>query len=64
MTQMLMKLWKDEEGPTAVEYAVMVAVIALVVILGAQFLGTQVSTTFQNAGSRVPGGAAPAAPAP
>jgi pilus assembly protein Flp/PilA len=56
MRQMLMKLWKDEEAPTAVEYAVMVAVIALVVILGGQLLGTAVNTTFNNASTKVPGG--------
>lgn len=55
MLQTLKRLWKDEEAPTAVEYAVMVAVIALVVIVGARYLGSQVNTTFNNAGSQVPG---------
>jgi pilus assembly protein Flp/PilA len=56
MKQMLMKLWKDEEAPTAVEYAIMVAVIALIVIVGAGMLGTNVNTTFANAAGKVPGG--------
>ncbi|GAO02261.1 Flp family type IVb pilin [Anaeromyxobacter sp. PSR-1] len=58
MLQTLKRLWKDEEAPTAVEYAIMVAVIGLVIIVGAQLLGTNVNTTFGNAANRVPGGAA------
>lgn len=57
MLQTLKRLWKDEDAPTAVEYAIMVAVIGLVIIVGAQFLGTQVNATFNAAGSAVPGGA-------
>jgi len=64
MTQMLKRLWQDEEGPTAVEYAVMVAVIALVVIVGAGALGTAVNKTFNDVAGKVPGGAAPAPVAP
>ena len=59
MLNALRKLWKDEEGPTAVEYAIMLAVIAAVVIGGAQLLGTNTNATFNNVAGRVPGGAAP-----
>jgi pilus assembly protein Flp/PilA len=55
MVQMLKQLWHDEEAPTAVEYAIMVAVIALIVILGASQLGTAVNTTFNTASTKVPG---------
>ena len=56
LTRMLKNLWTDEEAPTAVEYAVMVAVIALIVIVGAKALGTAVNTTFTTAAQQVPGG--------
>ena len=62
MTQLMMRLWKDEEGPTAVEYAVMVAIIALVVIVGGGLLGDAVNKTFKDAAGKVPGGAAPVVP--
>lgn len=57
MLQTLKRLWKDEDAPTAVEYAIMVAVIGLVIIVGAQALGTNVNTTFTTAADRVPGNA-------
>jgi pilus assembly protein Flp/PilA len=58
MVQTLKRLWQDEEAPTAVEYAVMVAVIALIVIAGAALLGTAVNKTFADASTKVPGTAA------
>lgn len=42
---------KDEEGATAVEYALMVALIAIVIIAAVAFLGKTVSNTFSNVGS-------------
>jgi pilus assembly protein Flp/PilA len=49
----LIKFFKDEEGATAVEYGLMVALIAVVIIVAVQFLGTSVSTKFSEAGSAV-----------
>jgi pilus assembly protein Flp/PilA len=40
MLENIKKLIKDEEAPTAVEYALMVALIAAVIIAGAKLLGT------------------------
>jgi pilus assembly protein Flp/PilA len=37
-----------EEGATAVEYALMIALIALVVLVAVTFLGQQTSATFNN----------------
>jgi pilus assembly protein Flp/PilA len=48
MTQMLMKLWKDEEAPTAVEYGVMVALIAVVIIVAVTNLGTKLRDVFSG----------------
>jgi pilus assembly protein Flp/PilA len=53
MYQLLRRLWKDEDGPTAVEYALMLAAIAGVIIVGAAFLGQQTSTKFTQIGASV-----------
>jgi pilus assembly protein Flp/PilA len=37
-----------EEGATAVEYALMIALIALVVLVAVTFLGQQTNSTFDN----------------
>ena len=37
---------RDEEGATAVEYGMMVALIAVVIIAAVALLGTNLSTTF------------------
>jgi pilus assembly protein Flp/PilA len=42
---------KSERGATAVEYAVMVALIAAVIILAVVFLGRTASSTFSHTGS-------------
>lgn len=55
MLKTLRMLWDDEEGPTAVEYAVMVALVAAVVIAGARILGTNTNTTFTNVAGQIPG---------
>lgn len=55
MVNTLMKLrarW-DERGATAVEYGLMVALIAIVIIVAVAFLGTNLSTLFNNAASSV-----------
>ena len=46
-------LRRDESGATMVEYGLLVALIALVVGLGAQIVGTQLSTIFSEIGSYV-----------
>ncbi len=39
---------KEEDGPTAVEYAVMLALIIVVCITAITTLGTKASATFSN----------------
>jgi len=39
---------RDEDGPTAVEYAVMLALIVVVCIAAITTLGTNASSTFSN----------------
>ncbi|MGD9364249.1 MAG: Flp family type IVb pilin [Desulfobacteraceae bacterium] len=42
----LIALFKDEDGATAVEYGIMVALIAAVIIATVGFLGTDVNDAF------------------
>jgi pilus assembly protein Flp/PilA len=56
MIEKIKNFLKDEAGVTSVEYAVMAALIALVVIAGATYLGNQTNDTFNTIGDQVPGG--------
>ena len=44
----LRRFLASEEGPTAVEYAIMLALIILVCLVAIQTVGTNTSTTFTN----------------
>ena len=44
---------KQEDGPTAVEYAVMLALIIVVCIAAISALGSNASNTFNYVGSKV-----------
>jgi pilus assembly protein Flp/PilA len=43
----------EEHGATAVEYALMVALIAVVIIAAVTFLGEQASEKFQSVGDAI-----------
>ena len=45
----------DESGPTAVEYAVMLALIIVVCITAITALGTNASNTFSYVGTQIKG---------
>ncbi len=45
----------DEDGATMVEYALLVALIAVVVIAAALFLGEQISSKFSEVGATLEG---------
>lgn len=45
---------KSEDGPTAVEYAVMLALIIIVALAAIQTVGTRTSATFNNIASKMP----------
>jgi pilus assembly protein Flp/PilA len=51
--QHLVNFLQDEDGPTAVEYAVMLALIVVVCITAITALGTAASNTFNNVGAAV-----------
>jgi pilus assembly protein Flp/PilA len=43
----------DEDGPTAVEYAIMMALIIVVCVVSLTALGTNANNTFSYVGSKV-----------
>jgi pilus assembly protein Flp/PilA len=49
----LIKFFKDEEGATAVEYGLMVALIAVVIIVAVTLLGTTLSSKFNAVATAV-----------
>jgi pilus assembly protein Flp/PilA len=54
-TQSVVKFLKAEDGPTAVEYAVMLALIIVVCIGAITTLGGNAKTTFQNVANTIGG---------
>ena len=55
LTQAVVNFMKREDGPTAVEYAVMLALIIVVCITAITTLGTNANKTFQAVGAQVGG---------
>lgn len=51
--QSALDLLKDEDGPTAVEYAVMLALIIVVCLTAISTLGTNANNTFKTIGSKL-----------
>jgi pilus assembly protein Flp/PilA len=54
MINKLMNFFKDEEGATMVEYALMVALIAIFAITAVALLGSHVSQTFNSVATMIP----------
>jgi len=48
----------NEDGPTAVEYAVMLALIIVVCLTAIQAIGTNANATFQSVAAQLPAGGA------
>jgi len=51
----IMQFFKDEQGVTAVEYAIMVALVAAVVIAGATILGRETNNKLTDVGNAIGG---------
>lgn len=51
----LIALFKDEEGATAVEYGIMVALIAAVIIVAVGILGGDINDTFTTVETAIDG---------
>lgn len=47
---------KSEDGPTAVEYAVMLALIVIVCLTAIQAIGTNANATFNSIATTLPSG--------
>lgn len=56
--EMLKRLWKDEEGQGMVEYGLIIALVAIVAIVGLKLVGGSVDGIFTD----VSGELTPAAP--
>ncbi len=54
MLKKIQKLIKDEEGATAVEYGLIVAAIAAVIIVVVMSIGGKVQTAFQTVDDNMP----------
>ena len=48
----------SEDGPTAVEYAVMLALIVVVCLTAITSIGTNANATFQSVAAKLPAGSA------
>jgi pilus assembly protein Flp/PilA len=55
LTQATLRFINNEEGPTAVEYAVMLALIIVVCIGAIQMLGSNANATFTSVGNAIGG---------
>lgn len=47
----LCKFLRDEEGATAIEYGLMAALIAVVIIVAVRLIGTNLDATFDSVGA-------------
>ncbi len=57
MSKFVTRFMKDESGATAIEYGLIAALIAVVIIGGATTLGTKIGGTFNTIASNVSGSA-------
>lgn len=54
-TNLSARLRREEKGATAVEYGLMVSLIAVAIVLAVTFLGGQIASMFQSAACGVQG---------
>lgn len=53
LTQKVQRFLVSEDGPTAVEYAVMLALIVIVCLTAIRSIGTNATATFQNVSAQL-----------
>jgi len=53
MNHLLIKLWRDDEGQDIAEYAVMLAVILVIVVGTIRLIGSNANTVFSNVASSI-----------
>jgi len=57
MIRMMKQFWKDEEGVTAIEYGLIAALIAMVIVGAVRISGTSLNTLWQNISGELSGAA-------
>lgn len=53
MAHLLNQLWQDEQGQDIAEYAVMLAVILVIVVGTVRLIGSNANTVFSQVGSAI-----------
>ena len=53
MTNLIRDLWRDEQGHDIAEYAVMLAVILVIVVGTVRLIGSKSNTVFSNVASSI-----------
>ena len=53
MKNLFKRLWNDDDAVTAIEYGLLAALIAVVIIIAVAAVGTGLSTTFDNVADHV-----------
>ena len=53
MKNLLMRLWREEEGQDLTEYALLIVLLALAAITGMKALATAINSTFTTAGTNL-----------
>jgi pilus assembly protein Flp/PilA len=51
MKNLLKRLWKEEQGQDLIEYALLVALVALAAVVGMGSLASSINTEFGNLGT-------------
>jgi pilus assembly protein Flp/PilA len=54
MTALLKKLWNEEEGQGMVEYGLILALVAVVVIAALTTMGDNLKSMFESVGDEIP----------
>jgi pilus assembly protein Flp/PilA len=55
LRKILLNFWLDDEGPTAVEYAVLMALVIAVCLSAISVVGSKAKTTFANIANSIGG---------
>lgn len=48
------RLWREEDGPTATEYAILLAMLVLVAVVAIQGIGSRMMNIYTNIDAAIP----------
>ncbi|HEY3267579.1 MAG TPA: Flp family type IVb pilin [Armatimonadota bacterium] len=54
MKNLMLKLWKEEEGATIIEYVLLAALVSIVAVVAIRQIGANVNTQYGKVESAVP----------